>query len=319
MCVTGAGGFIGTALVENLAGQGLQVLALTRKSGGTLPRTGNVEWRACDLERDPLDESLFRNVDVVVHLAGRAHKTAKTDAKAFEAFRRANVEVTERVQRISAESGVSRFIFVSSIGVYGRDIQGGEAVTDESSPRPIEPYAISKWEAEKCIVAKAREMSSSLVILRPALVVGNGAPGNLRQLRRLVETGLPIPVPLSANIRGFVSLRYFVRVLSHAIDSTSFDGRAILVANTENVSTVQAIEWIAAGMSRKCRLIRLPNGILNGVSGVLGLRDRYNKAFGNFPVHARQVHEFVAETERDSLQEAFRSLGRSVTKRQTDS
>lgn len=144
--VTGATGFIGNALSCHFTRQGRTVTATVRCPSDTLPiairqlPVGNIlpdtDWTHA-----------FTNVDTVIHLAARAHIMRDTAMDQLAEFRLVNTAGTLNLARQAAASGIMRFIFISSIGVNGNQTSN-IPFTTEDTPNPVEPYAISKHEAE---------------------------------------------------------------------------------------------------------------------------------------------------------------------------
>jgi len=108
--VTGANGFIGTSLVENLLDLNFIVLGISRHSKSTsvypLELTENTDLT-----------SLLKDIDCVIHLAARVHVMGDSGLTNLEEYRRFNVNATANLARQSVMSGVKRFIFLSSIKV----------------------------------------------------------------------------------------------------------------------------------------------------------------------------------------------------------
>lgn len=304
--VTGAGGFVGAALSRELTAQGNDVVAHVRVE----PVAADYQpgsWMQCDLVHAPDPMRGCGPVDTVVHLAGRAHVLREESRDPLTEFRRSNVTATERLARASVAGGARRFVFVSSIGVHGAVLGRGFA-TETSPMLAMEPYAQSKLEAEEKLQRLAEETGLELVIVRPALVVGPNAPGNLARLRSLVARGLPIPVPMRANQRAFVTLRNLVDLLGRCLEHPAAAGQAFLAAEAEHPSTRQVLGWIGAGMGRSVTTLRTP--MLRTGARVLGKRPLYDKVFGDLRVDASKARHILGWPPGQSLESAFRALGR---------
>lgn len=181
--VTGASGFIGRHLCQHLDSQGLEVLPLSLH-GAPLP--DGTPTYAIDLTQGcPVD--LLADVDVVIHLAGIAHRRAT--AGDYELL---NVEATRALAGAAAAAGVGRFIYVSSVKAMGYT-QGGGRRNEDDGALPDDAYGLSKLNAERALLALAEETAMTVVILRPTLVYGVGAKGNLSLLARWARLGLPRP------------------------------------------------------------------------------------------------------------------------------
>jgi nucleoside-diphosphate-sugar epimerase len=194
--VTGATGFIGRQLCQLLLDRGESLAGLSR-AGATLP--DGTATQGTDLTRETVAPDLLAGVDTVFHLAGIAHRRAP--AAAYEQL---NHRATLQLARQSAAAGVNCFLFLSSVKAMGPS--PGERVRDEHDVAPpIDDYGRSKWRAECDLRSEFADSAMSVVILRPALVYGPGASGNLQLLARWVGRGLPRPP--TGGARSMVACR----------------------------------------------------------------------------------------------------------------
>ncbi len=170
--VTGSDGFVGRPLTEMLTSAGHQVIAVTRKQVVLGDRK----------IISPTLESAMQESHAVIHLAGRAHVTSEVqNDPSWDEFRRVNVNGTLSVAEMAARAGVARFIFVSSIKVLG-NASGDRVFNEGDAPSPKEPYAVSKWEAERELLSLSRNSRLQIVVVRPPLVYGPRVKGNFLRL-----------------------------------------------------------------------------------------------------------------------------------------
>jgi nucleoside-diphosphate-sugar epimerase len=202
--VTGASGFVGGAVVRRLVADGCTTWAGVR-TPADLPSDvrqilvgslgPDTDWRPAVV-----------GADAVVHAAARVHVMRETSGDPLAEFRRANVAGTMALARQAAESGVRRFVFISSIKVNGEGTDAGHPYTSDTPPAPVDPYGISKHEAEQQLLALSTETGMAVSIIRPVLVYGPGVKGNFRSLMRAIERGLPLPLGAIDNRRSLVAL-----------------------------------------------------------------------------------------------------------------
>ncbi len=200
--VTGATGFVGSALVRALAGHRDVRVAVRAPAVASLERVADVV-RIPDIGPQTEWREALSGVKTVIHLAARAHVLRESHADPFAEFWRVNAAGAMQLARQAAEAGVYRFIFVSSIGVNG-DETFSTSFSEADTPNPQGPYAVSKWETEQGLTALAAHTGMEAVIIRPPLVYGPNAPGNFGRLRQLVNSGLPLPFGAVRNRRSFV-------------------------------------------------------------------------------------------------------------------
>jgi nucleoside-diphosphate-sugar epimerase len=219
-------------------------------------------------------------VSAVVHLAARVHITREAAANPLEQFRRVNVAGTERLLRQAIAAGVRRFVYLSSVKVNGES--GAYSETDP--PRPEDPYAISKSEAEQVLAAVAREGVIETVTVRPPLVYGPGARANFHALLRAVRGGVPLPLGAVRNRRSLVGLDNLVDFIITCLTHPAAAGQMFFVSDGEDLSTAELIRRIARAFDRPARLIPVPEPVLYAAATLLGQRAAARKTLGSLHV-----------------------------------
>ncbi|WP_027924131.1 NAD-dependent epimerase/dehydratase family protein [Pseudomonas sp. URMO17WK12:I12] len=286
--VTGAGGFIGSALCKELSSQGMQVTALLRK------------WRdlgvgiqvVCgDLADSALVEEALKGIDVVVHLAGRAHQMKEVVSDPLLAFREVNRDLTIALAELSMKAGVKRFVFMSSIGVNGADTTA-EPITEMSEANPVRQYAVSKFEAEQALSSLLKG-KMEFVIIRPPLVYAANAPGNFKRLLRLVKLGVPLPFGKVAARRSMISLANLVSFIKVAMVHPNAADQLFLVSDGVDVSLPEVLESLALGMQRKLVLVPIPLGFLRFGSILLRKKMLYTQLCGYFLIDSSKAQTLL--------------------------
>jgi len=199
--VSGATGFVGQQLCQQLLVRGDSFVALSR-SGESL--ANGSPTLAMDLAVGDPDRALLRGVDVVFHLAGIAHRQAGESD-----YQQLNHHATLRLARLAAAAGVRCFIFLSSVKAMGR-CTSQEKRTEDNCALPEDAYGLSKWRAECALREEFDSAAMSVVILRPALVYGPQAKGNLRLLAHGVRLGLPRPP--QEGLRSMIAVQDLVNL-----------------------------------------------------------------------------------------------------------
>jgi nucleoside-diphosphate-sugar epimerase len=285
--VTGANGFIGTALCGRLTADGSNVLAGVRRHTSAVPGTscvvlgevsGNTRW----------DEALD-NVTHVVHLAARVHVMRDPSRDPLNEFRRVNVEATVSLARQAADAGVQRFVFVSSIKVNGEGRERAYTERDESHPQ--DAYAQSKWEAEEGLRRVERETGMAVTIVRPPLVYGPRVRGNFRRLMTAIHKGLPLPFGSVRNCRSLIFVGNLADALARCLQHPSAVGQTFLISDGEDVATVDLIRLLAAAMGRRPRLVPVPPVFLRTAAQLVGRRQEIDRLTGSLTVDSRKIRE----------------------------
>ena len=287
--VTGAGGFVGLRLCARLAAAGYMVKATVRRDSAGLAAItpaahilrigdigGNTDWQAA-----------LAGVDMVVHLAARAHVMRDGASDPLGEYRWVNVAGSERLARAAAAAGVSRLIYMSSIKV------NGEATVDSpfcesDAPAPIDAYGQSKWEAEQALSRIAAETGLGLTVLRPPLIYGPGVKGNLARLIGWIERGLPLPFASIANHRSLIYLENLIDA-TLAVMRHPAPGSLYLVSDAYDLSTPQLIHALARGLGKQPRLLAVPPSLLRLAGACTGQRDAVGRLVGSLQIDASRI------------------------------
>jgi nucleoside-diphosphate-sugar epimerase len=272
--LTGADGFIGRALIDSLRPSGDSIVAVVR-GAKSIETPGVHSIHIADI-RTAKWENTLEGVDAVIHLAARTHILRERNSNPLVEYRAVNVQPTINLFRACQAAEVKRFIFVSSIGVYGK-LTEGHPFTEADRARPSEPYAISKWEAEESLRSLLVRGSTNLLVIRPALIYGPYAKGNFLRLMRWIDAGLPLPFGAVDAKRNFLGLRSFCDLLRRCL-AISFDAEELFVAaDTRPVSTRELISAIAEAMNVKVRQARLPVKLLSLLAKSIGRNAEFER------------------------------------------
>lgn len=260
IAVTGAGGFIGRELVSVLQAHGHAVRALRRVDL-------NVEQPDTAACREAFDRC-----DAVIHLAARAHVIAETATDPLAQFRRVNVAGALGVAEAAAAAGVRRFVFVSSIGVCGNETDV-RPFSELSVPAPVEPYAVSKHEAEIALRELQQRTGLEVVSVRPPLVYGPDVKGNFLRLLQLIRSGAPLPLGSVRNLRSYIGVTNLCALLAASATQPLHGHTLFVAADGQDLSTPELLRLLGAQMQCPVRVFRFPVGVLQSIASVLR-RDR---------------------------------------------
>jgi nucleoside-diphosphate-sugar epimerase len=290
--VTGATGFIGSALCRRLRKEGLAVRAVIRNWSKVSSASGShgsdYEWVVLhDQSSDEETRQALKGVQTVVHLAARVHVMRDQAADPLAEFRRINRDWTERLARLAAEQGVRRFVFLSSIKVNGEESR--LPFTEQDMPNPQDSYGISKWEAEQALAAVSSETGLETVVIRSPLVYGPGVGGNFLSLLKLIRSGLPLPLGSVRNRRSLIYCENLVDGLIACVREPRAAGQTYLVSDGEDLSTPDLIRRIARAMGRSVRLWPVPVSLLRWGGGRVGRRGAVARLTESLQINASKI------------------------------
>lgn len=291
--VTGASGFVGSALVTHLAQQGLKVRACSRLMA-THPNELVESVLGVDLLTAQDLTPFLDGVSSVVHTAARVHVMRETSTDPLADFRLMNVDVTLRVARQAASAGVKRFVFLSTIKVNGEFTLADQPFIASDKPNPQDAYAISKLEAERGLQQIAAETGLEVVIIRPPLVYGPGVAANFGRLLSWVKKGIPLPLGcVTANRRSFVAIDNLIDFIVTCIKHPKAANQIFLVSDGHDVSTAQLLRGMASALNRKVLLVPIPTSWLAGSAKLLGVAEAAQRLLQSLQVDIEKNGELL--------------------------
>ncbi|MEO5374414.1 MAG: NAD-dependent epimerase/dehydratase family protein [Alphaproteobacteria bacterium] len=288
--VTGAGGFVGRAVCDILVRRGYAVSAAARDVLN-LPDTVRPR-KIGDIGPDTDWVDAVFATDAVIHLAARVHVMNETAKDALAQNRRINTEGTRALAEAAAAAGVRRFVFVSTVKVLG-ETTGIRPFMDMDPPRPPDPYAQSKWEAERALWAIAEKTGMEVVILRPPLVYGPGVKGNVRTLLDRLARGGALPLPLAGihNRRSMLYVGNLADAIALCLEHPRAAGQTYLIRDGEDLSTPDLIRRIDAAVKRPSNLMALPPVLLRLAAMAVGRGAAAERLTGSLAVDDSRIRD----------------------------
>ena len=299
--VTGASGFLGRPVTRALLEGGARVRGLARPDSA--PLEPGVERASAEgvHDREGLRRAL-EGVGAVVHLAARVHVMRDAAADPLAEFRRVNVEGTRAVLEEAIRAGARRFLFASSVKALG---EGGDAVlTDATPPAPVDPYGVSKLEAEGVVRELADAAGVHAPILRFPLVYGPGVRANFLRLLQLVDRGVPLPFGRVRNRRSALYAGNAAAAVAAALEAPAVARETFLVSDGDDHSTPELVRRIARALGRPARLLPIPPALFAGAGHAGDLLSRVLPV----PVTSAALHRLLGSLAVDPSR-VFRLAG----------
>lgn len=207
------------------------------------------EFEKFSLLNQKLEDINFDNIDIVLHCAALVHQKVE---HSYEKYHDINVEYPVKLAKLAKQNGVKQFVFISTIAVYGEE---EEKLDENNICNPVTPYGRSKLETEKELL-KFSDDSFIVSIIRPPMVYGKNAPGNIDSLVKLVKKSPIIPLGSIENRRSFISIQNLCYVINEVIIQQK--SGIFLASDDEPLSTSRLIELIAKNLNKKIYLIKVP-------------------------------------------------------------
>lgn len=240
--ITGASGFVGTNLSAYLNNKNFRTIALSLR--------GN--W-----------ENQFNpTTDAIIHLAGKAHDLENTSEEA-EYFK-VNRDLTIQLFQEFLKSQAKDFFYFSSVKAVADTAD--EVVKEEIQPNPLTPYGISKFEAERYLLAQPLPEGKRLFIIRPCMIHGPGNKGNLNLLYKVVEKGIPWPLVKFENNRSFLSIDNLSYLMYEMLQNKEVPSGIYHFADDKPLSTNELIRAINKALDRKAKFLPIPKVFIETIA-----------------------------------------------------
>lgn len=298
--ITGATGFIGSRMAQRLQNQGVELRLLgrlrndvERSRAATLQSLG-LAVHEIDLTEADLAGQV-EGVDFVIHLAAAQHEANQPEAY----FEKVNVQGTRRLLEASIAANVRRFVYGSTIGVYGQALDG--EIDENSRVAPDNHYGRTKLAAEQVVRRHADRIEVAI-----ARISETYGPGDYRLLKLFsgIDKGVFFLIGSGENLHQLVFVDDLVDGLHELGTSDRTVGQTVVLAGDEILSTRNMCEHIAEAVGRPLRRIRLP--MLPFMIAAVTFEQTLGRVGIQPPLHRRRLDFFrksfyFSPTARDRL------------------
>ncbi len=248
------------------------------------------------------------DIDCIVHCAAKAHVLKNSKFDSLESYRNINVEAAKNLAIQAAKSGVKRLIFLSTIGVNGNFTRDKNVFDVNDTPKPIENYAISKFEAEEVLKEASNLTGLELVIIRAPLVYGPGVKGNFKRLLNLISKNIPLPFGKIKNRRSFIGVDNLVDLIICCIKNPDAAKKTFLVSDGQDLSTTELINLMALSMGRSARLFTVPKVLLKIFGFIARKQNEIDRLLESLQVDSTHTRKILNWTPPLSVEEGIKRM-----------
>lgn len=310
--VTGASGFLGKSVTHALLARSKNVFAVSR-SHDISNKFNNIEFESRNLQVVKINsytdveewKQKLENIDVVVHCAGLVHSHSNDLAS----FRKANVEATVLLASYAAKAGIKRFIFISSVSVYGN--VSTKPFTEDDIASPSNSYSISKFEAERALIEIASKTAMEILIIRPPLIYGPNAPGNYNLMTKLIKSRLPIPLSGLRNKRSFVAVNNLVDFVCYCVDLEDlpyFSNPIFNVSDGDDISTTSFFSSVSNALGVSNLFFPFPISFIKCLATFFGKKSIFNSLFLDFQIDISKAKNLLGWSPSVSIDKQLSEL-----------
>ena len=276
IALTGATGFIGQYLLQEMPRRGYRIRALLRRPASMSVQTSSAVIG--DLTRPQNMSAALEGVDAVIHSAGLAHAMSGIPE---DDYRLINTEATVRLARAARRAGAKRFVFLSSIRAQCGPT-ADSVLTEAVEPRPTDAYGRSKLAAERGLA----ELDLDWVSLRAVLIYGPGVKGNMAQLIKVARSPLPLPLASLTARRSLLALENLSAAIETVLAAPGTLRRVFVAADPQALTIAEMIAALRSGLGRQPNVFPLPPALLEVLFRAAGRAEIYQRLSGSLVADA---------------------------------
>jgi len=276
--LTGATGFVGSSILNSLSNNKVRILVRS------IPSIHNIDFVLAAMKPDTDFTEALLGIDTIIHSAARAHVMDDKTLDPLDAFREVNTFGTLNLANQAADTGVKRFIFISSIKANGESTPLNKPFYCRDTLAPEDAYGQSKAEAEEGLREIAKITNMEVVIIRPPLVYGSGVKANFAAMMKLATKNLPLPLGAIHNKRSLVALDNLVDLIITCIDHPNASNQTFLVSDDHDISTTELLKEMTIAAGKKPRLIPVPMKLIQLAATMLGKKSIADRLCGSLQV-----------------------------------
>jgi len=301
--ITGASGFVGSNLISYLKNKNLNIISFSREFGMMYEK----------IDSNYIDDE---NIDVVIHLAGKAHDLNNISNE-LDYFK-VNTDLTIFIFNSFLKSNAKVFLYFSSVKAVKDHFD--QTLTEDINPTPSSAYGKSKLAAEKYISLNSTYVNKRVYILRPCMIHGAGNKGNLNLLYNLISKNLPWPLGAFNNYRSFCCIDNLCFIVNELITRKDIPTGIYNISDDDSISTNDIVYLISKTQKRKALIFSVNKRLIKLIAKIgdyfkLPLNtDRLTKLTESFVVSNSKIKEAIGKNLPFSINEGLLKTFHSFNK-----
>ncbi len=306
--VTGSSGFIGSALFNSLHEKGHKVKGTFRSSKRLSNKNLENFFFNVDIDKNTDWSKILVNVDFIVHCAGQNSDVSFFKKKNLVSYKNINVEGTKNLAYQAAKAGVKRIVFLSSAKVFGEKSKNLSLLTKNSKTSSLDPYGISKIEAEKELMKISEKTGIQVTIIRFPIVYGKGVKGNFEKLMKWISFGFPIPFGLIKNKRSFVGLDNLLDLIVTSLNHPNAAGEILLATDDHDLSTVELLSKISLAMNRNVKIFSVNISLIRFFGYLVGKSKEISSLIDSLQIDITHTKKLLNWKPRFNVDEGIKKM-----------
>ena len=300
--ITGANGFLGKALSQSLCKEN-RIMAISQKKSLFAEET---IFTNDFLKNNFISKIVEFNPNIIIHAAAAAHKSYWQNFLNYRKYNSFNEDITKKLILIVNSLNIKKFLYVSSIGIYGNQTLNNHKIKESTCINPNNNYSKSKVLCEEYIKNNI-DGSIILTIIRPSLVYGPNAPGNIRLLKKIINSRMPLPFKGIKNKRSLLYIGNFVSAVETILNQDKKESLVFVLSDQETISTEELISNISQISSKKVFLFKIPKFIFRLLENTPFLGNKIKQLTSNLVIDSSLIREQLNWIQPYSQKEGLRN------------
>ena len=294
--ITGATGFLGNYLSNFLVNQGFEIKKISRNKC-------NNEKKDLDLNKEINWFQILDDVDCIVHTAAKVHEINQNEKK--NDYYNINFKATQRLAQQASESGVRRFIYISTVKVNGEFNDINFPISEKSKNDIFDFYSESKKKSEDALIELSKKTEMEVVIIRPPLIYGPNVSANFLKMITWINREIPLPLNDINNLRSMIYIKNLCDFISKCINHEKASNEIFLISDDQDISTSSLLKIISRKLNKRIRLFYFPKMLLYLLLLFTGNKGTYNKLFLSLNINISKAKELLDWEPKHSINDGI--------------